>query len=328
MIPLLSGRRRALGKRRRARIKKRAGAWCALGAVLVLVPVLVSGGLSWDRVVAREELLEADGRDIRLEQKEESREEEASAGAEACVPVFTLTGFSDGQVKVNDHAQVDTSVPPYVPSLISEGPQVLIVHTHTTESYANDGLRFVSAAAFSNNNEQNIVAVGNVFEQVLTRAGIGVVHSHRIHDDDYRHAYEASLETVEYFLEKYPSVRVVLDIHRDSVEDAQGQQAALMGTQEAAQIMFVVGTDGYGKEHPRWDLNLGFAYAWQEKLGEKYASLCRPIHVSKNRYNQHVRAGALIVEVGTEANTQAQALTAARLAAEALVELLGEEGQG
>ncbi|MBR7142482.1 MAG: stage II sporulation protein P [Clostridia bacterium] len=240
--------------------------------------------------------------------------------------VFTLAGFSQGQVKVNDHAQVNTRVPSYVPPVIGQGPQVLIVHTHTTESYANDGSRFLAAAAFSQKGEQNMVAVGDVFEQVLTRAGIGVVHSHRIHDADYRHAYEASLETVEYFLEKYPSIRVVLDIHRDSVEDAQGQQAALMGTQEAAQIMFVVGTDGYGKEHPQWTLNLGFAYAWQEKLGEEYPTLCRPIHVSKNRYNQHVRAGALIVEVGTEANTQSQAVNAARLAAQGLVQLLAQEG--
>ena len=74
-----------------------------------------------------------------------------------------------------------------------------------------------------------------------------------------------------------------------------------------AQLMFVVGTDGGGLEHPNWKQNLKVAVKIQEKANEMYPGLFRDMNLSKSRYNQHVSNGAFIIEVGTTGNTLEEA---------------------
>lgn len=76
-----------------------------------------------------------------------------------------------------------------------------------------------------------------------------------------------------------------------------------IGDETVAQLMFVIGTDGGGLEHPNWNNNLKLAIKIQEKANEMYPGLFKPIILRNSRYNQHVRNGAAIIEVGATGNT-------------------------
>ncbi|MBO4914926.1 MAG: stage II sporulation protein P, partial [Oscillospiraceae bacterium] len=124
-----------------------------------------------------------------------------------------------------------------------------------------------------------------------------------------------SLSTIERCMSEYPSIIYVLDVHRDAVEDDEGRQYKLLCAEEpsAAQLEFVIGSDGGGLPHEDWRDNLRLACAIQENLLSRYPTLMRPIVVRNSRYNQQVCPGALLLEVGTAGNSLAEALNAARI---------------
>ena len=131
---------------------------------------------------------------------------------------------------------------------------------------------------------------------------------------------------IESWLVQYPSIRFILDVHRDSIADGNGDQykviSPIEGVGTAAQLTLVIGSDGSGLPHPDWMENLKLAVAVQEQLLSKYPTLMRPILLRKSRYNQHAAPGSLLVEVGASGNSPEEARLAARLFAEGLVETL------
>ena len=146
---------------------------------------------------------------------------------------------------------------------------------------------------------------------------------------DLSGAYGRSLETVERYLEEYPTIRFVLDVHRDAISDGDGSPYKVISSVDghsAAQMSFVIGTDGGGLEHPQWRENLKFAAAVQQELAERYPTLMRPITVRNSRYNQHTTTGSLLVEMGAAGNSLDEALLSARLLGEALAEVILETG--
>ncbi len=215
----------------------------------------------------------------------------------------------------------------FTAKLTDDKPQVLIVHTHGCEAYTMpEGEEYVESDDHRTlNDHMSVVRVGDEIAQTLEAAGIGVVHDRTLHDyPSYSGAYNRSLTTIERYRKEYPSIVYVLDVHRDAVEDASGEQYKLVCAEEpdAAQLEFVIGTDGGGAEHPRWRENLKLACAVQSNLLEKYPTLLRPITVRNSRYNQHVTTGTLLLEVGTAGNSLAEALNAARLFAEGFAETI------
>ena len=82
-----------------------------------------------------------------------------------------------------------------------------------------------------------------------------------------------------------------------------------IGDETAAQLMFVIGTDGGGLQHLNWQQNLKFAVKVQQKANEMYPGLFRPIIVRNSRYNQHLAKAATIIEVGATGNTLEHCLT-------------------
>jgi len=215
-------------------------------------------------------------------------------------------------------------------ALTDDAPQVLILHTHGCEAYtmprgeeyeASDDHRTLDEA-------KNVLRVGDEIARVLTDAGIGVLHDRTLHDyPSYSGAYNRSLETVERYRAEYPSLVYIFDVHRDAVADAQGNQYKLLCAEEpnAAQLEFVIGSDGGGLEHPHWRDNLRLACAVQETLLADYPTLLRPIIVRNSRYNQQVSPGALLLEVGTAGNSLEEALVAARLFAEGFAKTVKTE---
>ena len=213
-----------------------------------------------------------------------------------------------------------------------EGPQVLILHTHGSEAYTMPpGLEYEPTSECRTTDcTCNVVRVGDELAGVLEAAGLTVVHDTTLHDyPEYSGAYDRSLETVERYLAEYPSISLVLDVHRDAISDGNGGMYKVVSDvagQNAAQLSFVVGTDGGGLEHPLWQENLKLAAAITQCLAEDYPTLMRPITVRNSRYNQHLTTGTLLVEVGAAGNSLDEALLSARLLGNALAEVILRPG--
>lgn len=204
-----------------------------------------------------------------------------------------------------------------------EGPQVLIVHTHTTESFVGSA----SSGDRNTDKSKNMVAVGEVFKSVLEEAGIKTVHDTTVHDyPSYSGAYTRSKATVKSNIEKYPSIKVVLDVHRDGIVRDDGTKVRVvteMGGKGVAQCMFVVGTNTQLK-HDNWKENMRLACKLQKYANEHFPGLMRPVMLRKERFNQQISTGAIIVEVGSNGNTLEEAKEGAAYMAKTIAGVLKE----
>lgn len=207
-----------------------------------------------------------------------------------------------------------------------EGPDILIYHSHATEAYTMDGTDMYeeSDSYRTLNTEQNMVRVGTEMTKILESAGLEVIHDTTLYDyPDYNDAYNRSSQAVKETLDKYPSIRLVIDVHRDALAGNDGTiYKTVAGTVDnCAQVMMVMGTDSLGQTHPNWRVNLSLATSIQKALADKWSTLARPIALRTSRFNQHYSTGCLLVEVGSHGNTLQEAITAARLYARTLADL-------
>lgn len=209
--------------------------------------------------------------------------------------------------------------------LTQEGPAVLIVHTHGTESYEKTEDYEESSRYRTSDTGYNVVSVGAYLKQLLEEQGIGVIHDTAMHDyPSYTGSYNNSRKSIQACLQEYPSIRMVLDIHRDSVEGSDGKQKRYtLSTDEgtAAQVMLVVGTDKNGLSHPDWTQNLALAVKLHAQLEKNDPGLCRAISFRPQRFNQDLTHGSLLLEIGSAGNTRQEALLSAKLVAEAILDL-------
>ena len=163
----------------------------------------------------------------------------------------------------------------------------------------------------------NVVRVGEEMATVFRAYGFQVVHDTPLCDyPAYNGAYDRSYAVVEQWLEKYPSIKVVFDVHRDALVGSGGEVYKMVSTeagQKVAQVMMVLGTDAGGAAHPRWKDNMAFALKLQRNLVKGYTSLVRPTVLRKSRYNQQLCAGSVLVEVGGHGNTLSEAIAGGRL---------------
>lgn len=238
--------------------------------------------------------------------------------------VFGNVYINNGSSSSLDASMLSES---YAAALKEEGPQVLIIHTHGTESYTMPaGEEYEPSDSFRTlDTSCNMIRIGDEIAQVLSDAGIGVVHDRSLYDyPSYSGSYDRSLKAIESYLSEYPTISFVLDVHRDAVEDGEGGQYKLLCGEEksAAQMEFVVGSNGGGLSHDNWRENLKLACAVQETLYADYPTLMRPIVVRNSRYNQHKTAGSLLLEVGTAGNSLEEAINAARLFARGFAQTL------
>ena len=201
-------------------------------------------------------------------------------------------------------------------------PQILIVHTHSSEAYTPAGLDRYEASDTNRteDKEYNIVRVGDELTALLQQAGLNVIHDREIYDyPSYTGSYERSGAAVQSYLEQYPSIAVVIDMHRDAL-GANGVVYKTMAEESgvcASQVMLLVGTDDSGLYHPNWRSNLSLALYLQNAVSAVHPTLMRPVALVQQRYNQHLTGGSLILEVGSSGNTLQEALAAIRLFADA-----------
>ncbi len=213
-------------------------------------------------------------------------------------------------------------------SASQSAPLVLIIHTHGTESYSEDGATYYvddgSELARTEDITNNVVAVGSVIAQTLNENGIKTVHCTVMHDKpQYKDSYARAEETIREYLKKYPTIKLVIDVHRDSVIKSTGElvrPVTLAKEQAAAQVMCVVGAS---ESCVSWQKNLTLALKLRQSLNTKYEGLCRPPYLRTSTYNQDIAPYSLLLEMGASGNSLVEAKRSAKLVAEELVKLFG-----
>lgn len=207
-------------------------------------------------------------------------------------------------------------------------PEVLIFHTHATESFEPwDRETFDIRNTWRDaDNEKNMVAVGDVLTEGLEKAGVAVCHNNTQHDNpSYTGAYERSRETIRGYQKKHPTLKVLLDLHRDAIvynEKAIAKTVAVIEGKKAAQLMIIAPYDDGTIGVPRWKENFRFAVELTDRIEKVYPGLCRPVFFCSRTYNYALADGSLLFEIGTNGNTLEEAKYTAELVAPILAEYL------
>ncbi len=261
--------------------------------------------------------------------KEESAEIKTDVKeAPVLKPVISRTVNKNSEVKLSNstNLKIDTSMlMNESPSFLKEDFAVLIIHTHTTESYTPSELYpFTHSDTYRTQDKNyNMIRIGDKIEEVLTENGIKVYHCEKTNDyPSYNQSYNQSLLEAEKIIKEHSEIKVVLDVHRDAIETTDGEEIKYVSnidSSQAASLMLVVGSNLSGLTHDNWQDNMSFALNLQNHLNSIYPNLMRPLNFRKQRFNQHLAPGAIILEVGTNRNTLEEALLGAECFAKGLV---------
>ena len=202
--------------------------------------------------------------------------------------------------------------------LEADKPQILIIHTHSSEAYSPAGLDKYEDLGTNRtlDTNYNVIRIGNELTEIFQSYGLNVIHDTGVYDyPSYTGSYNRSGAKVEEYLAQYPTIKIVIDLHRDALGSSDVLYKVVADEEGvcASQVMLFVGTDASGLEHPNWRQNLSLAVYIQNAVSSKYPSLMRPVQLVKYRYNQHLTPGSMIIEVGSNGNTLQEALAAIRL---------------
>ena len=204
--------------------------------------------------------------------------------------------------------------------LRQEEPTVLILSTHSTESYTQSGEPYVETSPWRTLDEHyNMLSIGDRVEQLLTEAGIGVLRDRELHDyPSYNGSYVHARKAIQKILAENPGIRLILDLHRDAGGEGGAQMRTLAQVEgrDSAQLMMVLGTN-----HEAFEENLSLGLKLHALLEAQAPGIMRPLQLRSQRFNQDLSPGALLVEVGAAGNTHAEALTAAEALAKAVIAL-------
>lgn len=217
-------------------------------------------------------------------------------------------------------------------SVDREKPSVLIFHTHTTETYQilDRGFYETDFKTRTKDSGQNMLRVGKAICEEIEKLGYKVIHDTEIHDLSYNGAYAHSRKKVEEYLKKYPTIQIVLDIHRDAIQQSDGSKikpTATVQGKKAAQIMIISGCQEKGnpiENFPDWRYNLTFAVHLQNKLETLFQGITRPLYFCPRKYNMNVSHCSLLVEVGSDANTLEEAVYTGKCLGVAVGEIMKE----
>ena len=240
-------------------------------------------------------------------------------------PVAENYNAQYGNVKIKNQTDYQLTQEMLTPDITIENKNVLIFHTHSCESYtASEQYPYTPTGNFRTTDLNfTVTRVGTELTTQLQQYGYNVIHDTSYHDyPSYNGSYTNSLKTVESLLQTNPS-DIIIDLHRDAIGSRSDYAPTVkIGDEEAAQIMFVIGTNAGGLWHPNWNQNLKFAVKVQEKAEELYPGLFKPIMLTTSRYNQHTGKYANIIEVGATGNTLEQCLTSMKYLAKVMDEIM------
>lgn len=269
------------------------------------------------------------GRDVRFSASSEVFSPDFMESPAPAIPQPTeapLPSFSDPEIVDVYYASTKN---PDIAALLAqplewdlrEGePSVLILHTHTTESYTRNGEDYEETSSWRTLDEQyNMLSIGERVLELLAENGITAIQDRAFHDyPSYNGSYTDARASMAAYLEEYPTIQLVLDLHRDAVESAGGQlrTVADVNGETSAQLMIVLGAN-----HENYEENLSLALKLHAQLETQAPGITRPLQLRASRFNQDLSSGALLIEVGAAGNSHAEALLAAEQLAAAIVAL-------
>ncbi len=210
-------------------------------------------------------------------------------------------------------------------------PVVLILHTHPQQAYLTGDAAWIDGplgvATYSNDLSRNVTAVGEILCQALCRQGIPAVHA--VENQSQASSlggYAHAAETIAAWRATYPGIRLVIDVQRDAILDADGNYirpvAEPAETEKVAQVMAIVGSNAEGDDFPEWQKNYALALALRAELNRDGSVVMRTVSVRRSTYNQELSPYALLLEIGSGANTVEEAGRAAERIALALAGIL------
>lgn len=209
-------------------------------------------------------------------------------------------------------------------------PLVLVLHTHTSEGYLAAASNYIEGdlgeVTYTREEGRNVLAAGRAFVEALKKNGITAIHCTVMHDDPtLSGSYERAAESIRFYREQYPSIRYVVDIHRDAVLSAEGEYiraATEVAGESVAQILPVLGSNAGGWVHDNWEGNLALALQLRQLLNQNGNGICRPPILKRATYNQEMAPFSILLEIGTGANSIDEILVAATLAGEAFAKVI------
>ena len=251
---------------------------------------------------------------------------ESPPAATPPVPQPTPPSFSDADGLELYYASTKE---PDIPALLAqplqwnlrgEEPTVLIIHTHTTESYTRVDEPYTESAAWRTTDEgYNMVSIGEVVREILEENGIPVIHDRELHDyPSYNGSYTRTRAAIIDYVNQNGSIQLILDLHRDAAGEGSHQMRTLAAVdgEPSAQLMLVMGTN-----YDTYEDNLSLALKVHAQLEAQCPGITRPLQPRAARFNQDPCPGTLPVEVGAAGNTHPEARRAAEELAKAIVAL-------
>lgn len=207
-------------------------------------------------------------------------------------------------------------------------PQVLIYHTHTSESFLPYGNSYDKDYPIrSSDPAKNMIAVGDKICEALAARGVSVIHDCRVHDYPvFTGAYYRSADTLLEVLKEYPSIKIAIDIHRDGIINSDGSvtaPTANINGRTAAQLMIISCCDSPDTPIPNYIDNFKTACVIQNCAETAYPGLTRPILFDCRNYNQPLFGGCVLIEVGSQGNSLDEALYTGELLGHALADAFG-----
>ncbi|MBP3684445.1 MAG: stage II sporulation protein P [Oscillospiraceae bacterium] len=304
----------------------------ALALVLRLylmdVPKKIGALLAQPKIAAFLQYLET-GRNVRFSPSlgEFSPDFVESAPAATTEPTFPPVPAFSGEegVEITYSADKNPDIPallqkPLEWHLYGQTPTVLVLHTHSTESYTKQGEDYRETSSWRTLDENyNMLSIGAALVERLREAGICAIQDRELHDyPSYNGSYSHARKAIREILEQYPGIQLILDLHRDA-SGGNGKQMrtrAKVEGENGAQLMVVLGTN-----HKDYEENLSLGLKLHTLLEERFPGIMRPLQLRAQRFNQDLCPGALLIEVGAAGNTHGEAMTAADALAEAVIAL-------
>ncbi len=264
---------------------------------------------------------------------DEEKNNEATVENEPVVIENTLPIVESGNISKNLALKNETTYAPDVQLLLNaelsfKSPEILIVHTHASESYKLDDLNYYHETDSDRtlDTNHNVVRVGTELGNELKNYGFNVTHARDINDyPSYNQSYNKTLKVINKHIEKNSNIQIVLDVHRDAVIKGDGSKIKMVSDvngEKCAQVMIVCGTNQAGLENEAWQENLKFALKLQNYMETNYPGLARPLNLRQERFNTHATKGSIIIEVGTSGNTLNEALNSTKYLAKTIKEVL------
>lgn len=240
---------------------------------------------------------------------------------------FFVKDTSDSGLDLSEEILID----PDVHVKRDGSPVVLLYSTHTSEAYLQyeSDWYYRDESFRTEEEEKSVVAVAKRAKDVIEAGGFGVIHDTTRFDETYSGSYQRSMDAMQKNLLKYPTIQITVDVHRDAFgEEDDGTRykpVAEVNGENAAQIMIMAGCDlSEDPLFPDWRENLHLALRLQQKGDLLYPGLFRPLFFAQRNYNMHATHGSLLVEVGTEVNTQREADYAGKLLGETILAVLND----